>query len=567
MTAMCLGVYIWIAKTVFETDKEVAVFESANATNRAQAFVLKEQLDESLNFSDILITNFDPNTKSFSKIGEDLFKRKSELLALGVFESDHFLIFQAKDSQYQEEVFKSLLIKNQAPAFPFNQKGIVILTVPVKATSTTPERRLFLLLNMERTMEILTFNQRTGGSFLAVEGQPLSAKAEFPFAFAQSFSKLLPLLKNMTEQTSIDKVSGRQYLIAVKDLQFGSLRVFNIIPKETAFLGLSLLYRKSVQFFAFIIFVVLFVAVLMTSTLLRNLDKLTAATAEVSKGHFDFEVGIQAKDEIGTLASSFKKMSQEIKRLIFETKEKARMESELKTAQTIQENLFPPATFRGRGLEIEGLYRSASECGGDWWYHFEHTSGTYIFICDATGHGAPAALITAAAKAAVNLMKKEVELNITKLVDTFNYVLHETAKGTILMTGFILHIKPDRSIEYVNASHEPPMIYNNGELDFLIDPINPRFGQALDSKYSSRTLRGLNNPYILLYTDGITSQANDKGREFGDKKLNRILQGMKLSEDSLGIVNQTILESVDSYRQDVDQADDYTIVSVRLSSV
>ena len=204
----------------------------------------------------------------------------------------------------------------------------------------------------------------------------------------------------------------------------------------------------------------------MSGSLLRHLGKLTQATIEISKGQFDLTLNIKSKDEFASLGKSFENMSKEIKRLLVETQEKARMESELKTAQMVQNTLFPPGKFKTDNLEVEGVHRSASECGGDWWFYFKHATGFYGIIADATGHGAGAALITAAAKSAINLMKVQKDLNLLKLTQALNHALYETAYGEILMTGFIFHFDLNGNLFAINASHEPPVVINNSELVF-----------------------------------------------------------------------------------------------------
>ena len=69
--------------------------------------------------------------------------------------------------------------------------------------------------------------------------------------------------------------------------------------------------------------------------------ELYNATRQVIQGNFNIQVDIKSQDEIGSLGKSFNIMATEVARLIIETAEKSRMETELKTAKTVQETLFP----------------------------------------------------------------------------------------------------------------------------------------------------------------------------------------------------------------------------------
>ncbi len=107
---------------------------------------------------------------------------------------------------------------------------------------------------------------------------------------------------------------------------------------------------------------------------------------------------------------NFNIMAAEVSRLLDQTAEKARMESELQTAKTVQETLFPETRAKIGPLAIAGYYEPASECGGDWWHYCQIGNKIFLWIGDATGHGAPAALITSAAKSASTIIER---LNIS----------------------------------------------------------------------------------------------------------------------------------------------------------
>jgi len=564
LTAICLGVYIWIAKSVFEKDKQLAIFESANQTSGAQAYTFKQQLDGDLSFVTSLIGTYDPQIQSFSEVGADLFNKRQDVVFIAVLENSQLLVFQSKDPQLTQNEVLAALKASDAMVISLGKPGLVAVSTALKVQEEELPRKLVIGVDLKSELEILSFESQAGGSFLTLNEKPLSLDPDFPNDLALAISSLVPVRKNMSEQTLIEKVEGREFLIAAKDVQFGGFRILTVIPKDVAFQGLSILYKKSLQFYGLIFFIVLIVSVVMTNALLKNLDQLTRATEKVSKGNFDFKVGVESKDEFGSLASSFQRMSQEIKRLIVETKEKARMETELKTAQTVQENLFPEKKHKNSMVEIDGLYRPASECGGDWWYYFEHLTGVYIFICDATGHGAPAALITAAAKATVNLMKREKELDLVKLAESFNYALYETAKGNLLMTGFVVHVKLDGSLEYINASHEPPLLFSGeSDIDFLVDPIGPRFGQSPKSEYGVGRVDQVSGKFLLLYTDGITGQKNSEEKELGDRRFTRFLIKTDVMKTKSSVLNERVFALVDEFRDKVDQGDDLTIVSLR----
>src|SRR6185437_15106075 len=150
----------------------------------------------------------------------------------------------------------------------------------------------------------------------------------------------------------------------------------------------------------------------------------------------------------------------EVDRLVSEKSEKARLETELEMVNTIQEKLFPERRKRIGNFQIESYYESATEAGGDWFHYSMIDQKLYLWIGDATGHGAAAALITAAAKATSAVLEGTPgEKSPGLMLSTMNHAIHETSKGSVLMTFFLAEIDVQTGVgRYSNASHEFPFL-------------------------------------------------------------------------------------------------------------
>ena len=136
-----------------------------------------------------------------------------------------------------------------------------------------------------------------------------------------------------------------------------------------------------------------------------HLNTLFTATQRIAEGNFETKVEIPSSDEIGALSDSFNFMSDEITRFMGEMKEKARLENEVKVAQLVQSSFFPNDDITIGPVDISAFYQPASECGGDWWGYVEDENVLVLIIADATGHGVPAALLTATANCSINTIK------------------------------------------------------------------------------------------------------------------------------------------------------------------
>jgi sigma-B regulation protein RsbU (phosphoserine phosphatase) len=292
---------------------------------------------------------------------------------------------------------------------------------------------------------------------------------------------------------------------------------------------------------------------------------LEQVAQSISTGDFEVTLPHQSQDEVGSLAAAMQTMASKIKDLLGETIQKTRMESELKVAKAVQENLLPESHFQSQKLSGAGYYQPASECGGDLWYTFESGSSRFIAILDATGHGAGPALVTSAVRAAFTLLENEPEIKLTAIAEKLNRVIDSVSKGQILMTAFLvrLDLHTGRG-EYVNCSHEQPILLrgNNEDLDYLSDPVNPRLGQDLNSRFEAGTFDLKAGDRLIFYTDGVTDLKNPAGKNFGDRRFLKIIQDLHHQGLSTEEFNQTLVQNLDDFSESTELPDDMTFINV-----
>jgi sigma-B regulation protein RsbU (phosphoserine phosphatase) len=312
------------------------------------------------------------------------------------------------------------------------------------------------------------------------------------------------------------------------------------------------------------------VSLVASSSLTSSLTSLFQATKKVSEGDFNIRVKVNSSDEVGTLAENFNLMAAEVSRLLDETAQKARMESELQTAKTVQETLFPDTEAQIGPLSIAGFYEPASECGGDWWHYCQVGRKIFLWIGDATGHGAPAALITSAAKSASTIIER---LNITpaQALELLNRSIYDVSKGRIMMTFFLASYDPDtREFTYANASHEAPFLIKKGEdslkkkdLIPLNEVNNPRLGQARDTKYKQTTVILDPEDMVFFYTDGIPEIQNSLKMTWGEREFIKAI--VKANKD-YPTAQQSVArmaQMIQDHRQGETLVDDVTFFVVK----
>ena len=258
-----------------------------------------------------------------------------------------------------------------------------------------------------------------------------------------------------------------------------------------------------------------------------------------------------------------------------EMKEKERLENELKTAQLVQKSFFPIKDINEDCFKLKAFYSPASECGGDWWGIFQKDHYKVVILIDATGHGTPAALITAVIHnsiTALEYLSKDNQSFIndsSKVMDYLNQSICNVG-SEILATAFVaVFDMKSKTINYTNASHNPPLLFpsnrdiSKSDLKPLMDNNGKRLGEDADEKYSSTSINWDKETNIAIYTDGLIEGANPEGKQFSNRRFTKSLIASANKQTS-EIVDSLIQEAYEFYNNKA-QDDDITFIGITIS--
>ena len=591
VTSVTLLAYSYLALTGFEEDKVAYVFD----TSRAHVQAVANQIRSDLEFTSAKV--------QFFMRGYQATKGQFHPYTMAVLPTDPFVEamwvyhFDPKSSGYEQksdvgtaakqEKWKTNLAMTQARLL----KGALENEVSLTAVPRSPGHwMLSLRYNQPKPQRpIVVISLIRKGSYLDFFHSPqiqdtyLSDQHSNP-VLEPSQPTYTELSKPMLEEalqflhqennspsavfewTSKKERADSPWLMASAKIGIGGLRVVSFVPKSAALATVRLLIFKSSLFLVLLIGLAAFLSVIGAHHLTNALKKLFEATHQVAQGDFDLEVPVESEDEVGGLTRGFNHMTQEIKRLLAETEEKARMAAELETAKTVQATLFPNANFESSAVEIKGFYQPASECGGDWWYYNKVGSKTFLWIGDATGHGVPAALVTSAARSASRILEEIPELPLSKVLALLNKAINATSKGKVNMTFFLgCFDESTGTLQYCNASHDPPLLVPHKEeklkkadLKPLIEGKGPRLGESPDSEYEMSEIQLNPGDRLVLYTDGVTELMNGEGEMWGERKFLRSLLASFNEGGTLTVAMDDLSQGISDHRQDAPLEDDVT---------
>lgn len=378
------------------------------------------------------------------------------------------------------------------------------------------------------------------------------------------------ILKKFLERENVKEIDGK---LVGTDAPYPQFLLTSSLDSKLAYEATEDLIYKSLAYGMLILGLAIIVGLLLSRPLTKQLERLFTMTQVVSSGNFNEEIQIKSHDEIGSLSDSFNFMLKKIRFYIEEMKEKARIEGELKVAQLVQSSFFPAEDISGQGFNLSGRYAPASECGGDWWGVLEFQDKTIVMIADATGHGVPAALITATINCCKSNLRSYLEIAPEKatssgfIMSFINQAICDAGKE-IQMTAFIFVIDHGRQMmTFSNASHQPALLYRQeGEeitkenFQVLNDVNGSRLGQNPTQFYEEKTITLLSHDKIYLYTDGMTECMNSQGMAFGERRfLKAILENVN---NEARVTKEKIWEHLEKFREEASLKDDVTFVAV-----
>lgn len=363
----------------------------------------------------------------------------------------------------------------------------------------------------------------------------------------------------------IKSKNNDNWLLTTTQTPLRDLSLILLVNEKNALSALTEIITKSVLIFIILFAAVIIVGIISANYITSRLYLLSEHARKVTEGDFNTSITPKGNDEVTDLTQHFNKMTKELSRLMLATANKARMEAELKTAQAVQETLFPDNEYNSEKVQICGHYQSASECGGDWWSYTENKDQIYFWIADATGHGVSAALLTSAAKSTVTLIE-DMNLTAVENMKILNKAIRSVAKEKLMMTCFhAIYNKSTRILTYVNASHEPPILFKKsedvhtkGSLVFLNENINGRLGYAADTEYISSECLLAESDRIYFYTDGVQDLTNSKGTVFGERGHIRSLLQILNEKTDLQSTTQNLVHSLETFREKTELVDDVT---------
>ena len=251
-------------------------------------------------------------------------------------------------------------------------------------------------------------------------------------------------------------------------------------------------------------------------------------------------------------------------------KEHRKVRHSLSLAMEVQQNLLPKANPKVDGLDISGKSIYCDETGGDYYDFLETGSPDEgkigVVVGDVSDHGIPSALLMATARALIR-QRCSAFGQIDQVVSDVNRQLAKDVEDSgRFMT--LLYTEIERSnqiIRWVNAGHEPAMIYDPDTDSFseLNGGNNLALGVFEDTEFKEAQKEIAAGQIIVIATDGIWEARNSKGEMFSRDRIHKIIR--RNATRTANDIQNAILDSLKRFQKEVKLEDDITLVVIKIA--
>jgi sigma-B regulation protein RsbU (phosphoserine phosphatase) len=243
----------------------------------------------------------------------------------------------------------------------------------------------------------------------------------------------------------------------------------------------------------------------------------------------------------------------------------ARVERSLDLAREIQQDTFPKTFPSPSGWECLGWSMPADQTGGDTFDVAETSQGLHMLVGDATGHGIGPALSVAQVRS-MHRMAARLNASPMDFIEHLNAQLHEDSRSSRFVTAWFGDVEPDSGRLRSIAMGQGPLflIRADGTVDEL-EADAPPLGVTPDMLISEPTIIHMEpGDLFAVPTDGFMEALNEHGEEYGTARMVDLFREHRaLPLDEL---LEVVREDTESFHQNIEPADDRTVLVVRRTS-
>ncbi|MGH9407588.1 MAG: PP2C family protein-serine/threonine phosphatase [Terriglobia bacterium] len=316
----------------------------------------------------------------------------------------------------------------------------------------------------------------------------------------------------------------------------------------------------------------LVIGILLTRSITKTVSRLQAATERVKSGDFSHRIGLAPHDQLSALGVAFDTMTASVERLMAESRDRLRLEGELRIAHEVQQQLFPQGNPDVPGARMFGECRPARGVSGDF-YDFLKLGRNRVGLAlgDVSGKGIYAALLMAGIQSAVRAQFYDgyhsdgvagaFPVSTASVVDRLNRQIYEnTPDGKYATFFYAVYDGAAHSLSYTNAGHPAPFLFRGNTLQRL-QTGGTVIGLFPATQYRQEQIQLDPGDVLLAFTDGLIEPENAYGEEFGEERLASAVRAALDSPPN--VLADEVYRAVLEWSQSSELEDDMTLLYLK----
>lgn len=239
-----------------------------------------------------------------------------------------------------------------------------------------------------------------------------------------------------------------------------------------------------------------------------------------------------------------------------------RLKRDLEIAAEVHRSILPTSFPEVPGFEFAAVARPAREIGGDLYDVVDMGQNQLgIVMADASGKSVQAAIYMAVVRA-LFLSQSNAGLSPVETAQHVHELLLKVSPtADMFVTAFYAKIDfVDRQMSYIRGGHDRPVFYHasSGKVT-LLDAPGRFLGLLPNLILQESSLSFQPGDTLVCYSDGATDAVRSKdGEMYGLERLEQIVakHGHRPAQELV----DTIVEEIDSFRNEAEQPDDLTLL-------
>ncbi len=259
------------------------------------------------------------------------------------------------------------------------------------------------------------------------------------------------------------------------------------------------------------------------------------------------------------------------------------MEKELEKTRILQLSLLPAEVhsestsdynpysysklhYTSETSQVHGLYLPCEAIGGDLYDIITFQDGSLgILMNDVSGHGIPAAFVTAMVKSSFYRITHHHQ-SPDQVLFHLNNQLADVVKTGEYSTAIYLHLnEASRTLQFAGAGHPYPYHYHakTGEVSRLEENGTPLVWVP-NMPYAMQELTLEAGDKVLLFTDGISELQNTADEMFGEDRLDILFKGIINEGNTGGDILDSMLAILSDFTEGQPLGDDMTMLLLEI---